>query len=164
MTDMNSRAAIHESFVKKFHLGQEPKPLTDEELDSIEAELNTKLPVAFREFMARFGQVHTPGILDAVTAGDLDHPDIQDFLSAREAIANTKGYWSTGMPNDVIGVATDCMGNMIGFHRSHERREDAPVLFFDHDFITVSEIAPSFDDLLKWFLTLSSMETDSARI
>jgi hypothetical protein len=149
---MKARNTIHEDFVARFHSGDRPTPATDAEVDSVEAGLGTKLPGAFRAFMTRFGPVHTPGILDQITERGLDHPDIQEFLSASEAVENTKGYWSAGMPDHVIGIASDCMGNMIGFGRSSERPDDAPVLFFDHDLVEVSEIAPSFDSFLDWYL------------
>jgi hypothetical protein len=149
---MGPRTTIHEDFVSRFHLGDRPKPVTDAELGSVEAGLDTKLPASFREFMTRFGPVHTPRIFDEIADRGLDHPDIQEFLSAEDAVENTKGYWSAGMPDDVIGVASDCMGNMIGFRRSRERHDDAPVLFFDHDIVEVSEIAPTFDGFLDWYL------------
>jgi len=56
------------------------------------------------------------------------------------------------MPDDIIGVASDCMGNMIGFRRQAETSDDAPVVFFDHDFVEVSELARSFDEFLSWYL------------
>ena len=149
---MGDRTTIHERFVARFHFGDRPQPVTEPELDSVEAALDTKLPAAFREFITRYGPVHTPRVLDEIADRGLDHSDIQQFLSAKDAIENTKGYWSAGMPNDVIGVASDCMGNMIGFRRNRERRDDAPVVFFDHDFVEVSEIAPSFDSFLDWYL------------
>ena len=149
---MGPRSTIHERFVARFHFGDPPTPVSDAELDSVEAALDTRLPASFREFMTRFGPVHTPRVLDEIADRGLDHPDVQEFLSASEAIEGTKGYWSAGMPDDVIGVASDCMGNMIGFRRNGERCDDAPVLFFDHDFVEVSEIAPSFDSFLDWYL------------
>ena len=54
------------------------------------------------------------------------------------------------MPDDIIGVASDCMGNMIGFRRQAETSDDAPVVFFD--FVEVSELARSFDEFLSWYL------------
>jgi len=149
---MLSRTAIHEAFVARFHFGKQPEPATDAELDSIENALETKLPTAYRQFMTRFGVVHTPRILDEIVERALSHPDVQDFLSAKEVVECTKMYWSAGMPQHVIGVASDCMGNMIGFQNTHDRRDDAPVLFFDHDFVEVSEIARSFDEFLAWYL------------
>jgi hypothetical protein len=150
---MEPRLIIHERFVERFQFGARPHPLSDTELDSIEGGLCTKLPLAFRQFMSRYGPVHTPRTLELVTNLGLDHPDIQDFLSADEAVGNSRGYWAAGMPDDVIGVASDCMGNMIGFRRSGEQSDDLPVVFFDHDFATVTELAPSFDECLHWYLS-----------
>jgi hypothetical protein len=150
---MRTRADIHETFVARFHLGGSRTPVTEEQLDVVEAALNTKLPVAYREFMIRSGVVHSQGILHEIVDKNLEpHPDVQDFLEPREAIDNTRGYWSAGMPEDVIGIASDCMGNMIGFRRQNSRTDDAPVFFFDHDFVDVDEIAPSFDEFLTWYL------------
>jgi hypothetical protein len=150
---MRTRADIHESFVARFHLGGHRTPVTKEKLDAVEAALNTKLPAAYRAFMAHHGVVHSPGIVEEIVNKNLEpHPDVQDFLEPQEAINNTRGYWSAGMPENVIGIASDCMGNMIGFERQDSVRDDAPVLFFDHDFVEVHEIAPSFDDFLAWYL------------
>jgi hypothetical protein len=149
---MHSRTAIHDRFVARFHFGSPPVPACEEDLDQVEAELNTKLPNAYRQFMTRHGKVYTPDILRAIVDQNLDHVDLQNIDSPKEAIEGTKGYWSAGMPPDVIAIANDCMGNMIGFHRHLESLEDAPVIFFDHDFIEVYPIEASFDALLLWFL------------
>ena len=149
---MRSRATIHSDFVAHFHVGQQPVPVTAQQLDAVEAELNTKLPTAFREFMTHHGPVYTPAILDEISDKNIEHTDIQDILDPQEAIEGTKAYWSAEMPPDVIGVASDCMGNMIGFRRQAEVLDDAPVLFFDHDFVEVTELAPSFDEFLSWFV------------
>lgn len=149
---MRTRTAIHERFVTQFHFGERPTPAAEAELDSVEAGLDTKLPAAFREFMTRFGPVHTPRISEEIADRALEHPDVQEFMAASDAIEHAEGFWSAGMPKDVIGVASDCTGNVIGFRRSGERRDDAPVLLFDHDFVTVSEVASSFDSFLEWYL------------
>jgi hypothetical protein len=149
---MRTRVDIQDAFVARFHIGGERTPVTDEQLDGVEAALKTKLPAAYRQFMIRQGVVHSQGILGEIVDNELAHPDIQDFLEPQEAIGNTKSYWSAGMPEDVIGIASDCMGNMIGFHRQDSPSDDASVLFFDHDFVEVNEIAPSFDEFLAWYL------------
>jgi hypothetical protein len=149
---MRTRTAIQRDFVERFHVGERPGPVPSEELDRIESELNTKLPAAFRQFITTYGPVYTPDTLREITDGNIDHPDIQNVLDPAEAIEGTKGYWSAGMPEDVIGVASDCMGNMIGFRRQLGASDDTPVVFFDHDFVEVYEIAPSFDEFLAWYL------------
>jgi len=149
---MQTRTAIHDDFVARFHIGERHEPVSDAQLDAIEAELDTKLPSAYREFMTRHGPVYTPDTLKEIADGNIDHPDIQNVLDPREAIEGTKAYWSGGMPDDLIGIGSDCMGNMIGFRRQEKPSDDAPVLFFDHDFVEVYEIAPCFDEYLAWYL------------
>jgi hypothetical protein len=149
---MRTRAEIHQEFVSRFHSGKRPKPVADAKLDAIEQALNTKLPAAYRQFMMRFGVVYTPSILDEVADERLGFPDIQEFIKPAHVIRDTKSYWAAGMPEDVIGFASDCMGNMIGFRRQTVACDDAPVVFFDHDYVEVSEIAPSFDAYLGWYL------------
>jgi cell wall assembly regulator SMI1 len=149
---MRTRAEIHEAFVSRFHFGKRGEPATDQQLDAVEAALNTKLPGAYRQFMGRHGVAYTPSILREVADGKLGHPDIHEFLEPEQSIEITKMYWSGGMPDDVIGIASDCMGNMIGFHRQSSPSDDAPVVFFDHDFVEVHELSPSFDEFLAWYL------------
>lgn len=149
---MRTRADIHRDFVERFHVGERRGPVSAGQLDEIEAELNTKLPVAYREFMTCHGPVYTPDTLHEIVEGNIDHPDFQHLDDPTDAIAGTKAYWSAGMPDDVIGVGGDCMGNMIGFRRQSVSSEDSPVVFFDHDFVEVSEVGPSFDEFLNWYL------------
>jgi len=149
---MRSRSVIHDDFVARFHVGERPVPVMDEQLAVIEQELRTNLPVAFRQFMTRHGAVYTPTIHDEIAEHDIEHSDIQNILAPEEAIEGTKGYWSAGMPEDVIGIASDCMGNMIGFRRRSSASDDSPVVYFDHDFVEVSQIAVGFDELLVWYL------------
>lgn len=149
---MRTRTDIHRDFVDRFHIGDCQGPVSEAQLDRIESELATKLPIAFRQFMTKYGPVYTPDTLSEITEGKIDHPDIQYILDPAEVIEGTKGYWVAGMPEDVVGVASDCMGNLIGFRRQSKVSDDAPVVFFDHDFIEVDQIANSFDEFLAWYI------------
>jgi hypothetical protein len=82
----------------------------------------------------------------------MNHVDIQEFLKPKEAIEHTKANWSGEMPADIIGFASDCMGNMIGFRRQSTPSNDSPVVFFDHEYVEVSEVSPSFDEFLTWYM------------
>jgi hypothetical protein len=149
---MRTRAEIHQEFVSRFHSGKRDKPIPDDKLDAVEQALNTKLPASYRQFMNRFGVVYTPSILDEIADRRLEFPDLQEFFKPTDAIKNTKLLWSGEMPQDVIGIATDCMGNIIGFRRQAAACDDAPVVFFDHEYVAVSEVASSFDEYLSWYL------------
>lgn len=126
--------------------------MTSADLDVVEATLDTRFCEAFRRFMTRHGPTFSPDILEALVNRGWEHPDLQQVFGAQELVEATRGYRSAGMPGDVIGFASDCMGNLFGFRRSDERQEDAPVVFFDHHELTVSEVATSFDELLDWYL------------
>lgn len=149
---MRTRAEIHDAFVSRFHFGKRSEPATDQQLDAVEAALITKLPTAYRQFMSQHGVAYTPSILREIVDAKLGYPDIQEFLDPQQAIEISRMYWSGGMPDDVIGIASDCMGNMFGFHRQSSVSDDAPVVFFDHDFVEVYDQSPSFDEFLAWYL------------
>lgn len=150
-----NRGELHELFVQRFHFGNPPLPCTEVDLNVFEDMLGTTLPSSYREFMRWHGRVYTPDILDEIVERGFEHPDLQDILSPSEAIQNTKAYWSGGMPENLVGVASDCMGNMIGFQRElklGERPADVPVWFFDHDLNKVHAVASSFDEFISWFV------------
>lgn len=149
---MPDRDELQALFVARFHVGDQPVASTDQQVDSFGEELGTATPEAYRRFITRFGAVYTPHLLDAIVDAGLDHPDVQNFLSVEEAVAGTKAYWAAGMPEDVVGVASDCMGNLLGFRRQTSKSDDAPVVFFDHDFVEVAAVADSFDAFLLWYV------------
>jgi len=149
---MRTRTDIHVEFVTRFHAGKRVVPVAARQLDKIDAALNTRLPEAYRQFMMRHGAVYTPSILDEIADGKLAKPDIQEFLKPGQVIENTKMYWSGEMPTDVVGIASDSMGNMIGFRRQSTPSDDSPVVFFDHEYVELSEVSSSFDELLAWYL------------
>src|SRR5262245_50002441 len=77
---MRTRAAIHREFVERFHVGKRHGPVSDSQLDVIEAELITKFPTAYRDFMTRVAR--TP---KAVSQRFLK---LSLWLSRREAVAH----------------------------------------------------------------------------
>ena len=57
---MDQRIDLYDRFVAKFHIGDRPLPVSVQDLDTVEAALGTKLPAAYRLFMARHGAIYTP--------------------------------------------------------------------------------------------------------
>ncbi|TWT85211.1 SMI1 / KNR4 family protein [Posidoniimonas polymericola] len=149
---MPDRDKLQAMFVARFHVGDPPVPATEQQVESLGVELSTAVPEAYLSFITRFGAVYTPHILDAIVDAALDYSDVQNFLTVEQAITDTKAYWAAGMPEDVIGIASDCMGNFFGFRRQGAKSDDAPVVFFDHDFVDVSTVADSFDAFLTWYV------------
>jgi hypothetical protein len=61
------------------------------------------------------------------------------------------------MPDTFIGFASDCMGNLFGFQRlapSAVPPSDSVVYVFDHDFMEVSPVAPSFVSFLAAYIAI----------
>jgi len=158
-----TREELHTTFCRLFSAPGERTSITLDEIARIEAELKITFPQAYVDFVTKYGAIYTPTILDLVTGGESEIPpdgasfDVQQFLSAEEIVRDSKLYWSGGMDSNLVGIASDSMGNIFGFKRTQSavRRDDSPILIFDHDFCKVHEEAKSFDAWLESFVRMS---------
>src|SRR5690348_13586123 len=121
-----TRDELHGTFNRLFStpsMTRELKAIRVDELAQVEAGLSTIFPVSYVAFATKYGAIWTPSILDLVTGGDSGIApegvsfDVQSFWSADEIIASSKRYWSAGMESNLVGIASDCMGNVFGFRR-----------------------------------------------
>lgn len=154
-----TRDDIHQSFVSKFHEGPPPVHVADSEIQRAERELATVLPESYITFMQAHGAVHTPSILSLIVNGKSDQWDLMDIFEIKDLIEGTRGYWSGGMSDQLIGFASDSMGNLFCFRRVApfaQRPNDAEVWFFDHEFCSESKIVDSFDE---WLLNYIKLKT-----
>ena len=107
--------------------------------------------------MQTHGSVQTPSVLSLIVDGEHEQWDVMAISEIAELIEGTKGYWSAGMSEQLVGFATDSMGNLFCFRRvtpETPRADDAEVLFFDHEFCSNSKVADSFDEWLLSYLKL----------
>jgi hypothetical protein len=154
---MMTRASIHEAFVSAFHRGENQGPVDFAEIQRIERELVTVLPQSYVTFMQTYGSIHTPSLLELIVDGMHDMRDVMVISEVDEVIDGTKAYWSAGMSEQLVGFASDSMGNLFCFRRvphGANRMDDVEVWFFDHDFCREKRIAASFDEWLASFLKL----------
>ena len=124
---------------------------------SVEQAASVTLPAAYKAFVSKYGTPSTTiELLDAIVAGKHAIADVQEFLEVEKLPELTAMYESGGMDPGFLGFASDCMGNMFLFRRADcvPGVEDAPVWFFDHDFVTVEEEAPSFVEWLARYLEI----------
>jgi hypothetical protein len=131
------------------------QPCESPELDRVEEALETYLPVAYRRFLSLHGPLFVPGLWTAVVAQELGVHPLREFLSPDQVVTDTRLYWSGGMPQDFVGVAGDFMGNLFGFHRMPRdgpRPDDLPIGLFDHDYVRIDSVSPSFEGWLSWFV------------
>jgi SMI1 / KNR4 family (SUKH-1) len=152
---MGERSELHARFARRFHFGVPPKPCALSALEEAETALDTLLPESYRQFLLAHGPLFVPHLWDAVVAQELDVHPLREFLNPAQVDADTRAYWSAGMPRDFVGVAGDFMGNLFGFprvDRDGPRPDDLPVRLFDHDSLRVVPVAESFDGWLRWFV------------
>jgi hypothetical protein len=152
-----TRSEIHQFFVSEFHQGEPPVPVTIHDIQRVERELATVLPQSYATFMQMHGSVHTPSLLSLIV--DLEHEqwDVTVISEVAEVIEGTRGYWSAGMSEKLVGFASDSMGIMFCFRRvapDKPRADDAEVWFFDHDYCSETKVAGSFDEWLLSYLKL----------
>jgi SMI1 / KNR4 family (SUKH-1) len=163
-----TRSVIQSTFVRLFANAEKRQIVTEDEVLRAERGLATTFPQSYLDFTIIYGAVWTPCILDLVTGGESEVPpegaswDVHQFFAASELVESAQGYWSGGMEGFLVPVAMDCMGNAFGFRRgvAEPRPDDAPVLFFDHDFCKIHEEAESFDKWLESFVRLQQESTE----
>ena len=59
---------LFERFVRKWAKPAESGPCVEEDVSQIEEAHGITLPRSYRQFLLTYGQVYTPGLLDAVMA------------------------------------------------------------------------------------------------
>ena len=141
-------------FVNRFHIGSDPVPVAKVDLEELEKKLDTKLPKSFIQFLTTFGPIYCPKMLGTIVDRELDLWDVNNIYEAKESIESTEAYWSGGMPTDYVVFGNDCMGNAFCFKKMKETMDDSAVFFFDHDYVTVDQLADSFDSWLEKYLNL----------
>ena len=162
------RSEIQSTFVNRFSRPRR-KPVAPVSVDAVsvvENEVGTLFPASFITFITVHGPIFCPEILDLVVEAQESGPtdfegwDVAEFLMPSEIPKTHAMYASAGMDSSVIPFATDSSGNLFGFRRSSStvRLDDAPILFFDHDFCKVRIEAESFDGWLERFLQLKPRE------
>lgn len=155
-----TRFEIQSAFVTRFASeGMSPRSsISDVELNRAEVALGVKFPDAYRRFAVTFGAVWTPIILESIPEDTTEeYFDVQQFTPGSELVQATELYWSGGMISDLIGFASDCMGNLFCFRRddiSAGRPDDCPIWLFDHEYCSERQFMDSFDSFLARYLTL----------
>ena len=143
------------------HPNQPPEKVDAGELAAVEASLGL-LPQSYKRAIVAHGLPYPAVALrEAIDAGDLELPDISEFLPPDEIVNTTEGWRQFGLPGHMVVFASDCLGNLFCFE-SGKPDEDA-VWFFDHDFDELSRLAPSFRDWLAGYCGIASRPLSAAR-
>ena len=161
------REKLHSAFAARFATSDPPPRAIDRlDIQCAEQKLGIYLPVSYKQFAMGFGALWTPQILEAIPESySTECWALQQILAGPEIVQASEMYWSGGMSSELIGFASDCMGNLFCFHRSDiitTQTDDCPVWFFDHDFCSSHQLAPSFDAFLDSYLHLPPSDQPSA--
>jgi hypothetical protein len=125
--------------------------------EMIEAELGFKFPPSYREAMISFGASDVMiTLLDTIVDQNLDLRDVTEIIRPAKIYKEMIGGQKAGMPNHLIPIASDCMGNSFCFstHEVSDSAKEIPIYFFDHDFDEVDLEADCFEDWLKAYLNI----------
>jgi hypothetical protein len=147
-----TRSKLHARFVSMFSSGKSGRPVSARSVRSAEARLGSVFPRSYVEFVCTHGGAFTPTILTTIVDRELDHSDLQDIYTPAQAAAASPIMWQGGMSRRLVMVAGDCMGNAFCFRKQSQLRDDAEVLFFDHEFNDLGPVATGFDRLLAWYV------------
>lgn len=139
----------------------DPVPAGAESLAQLENSFGIVLPQSYLDFMTTVGPVWVPDILDSVVQHESELQALQDIYTVEDAIEQTRAWHAAGMDENLFAFANDSMGNKFCFAMDQcgmPRCMDSPVYFFDHDYDTVDEVAPSFLDFLEGYLALKKTD------
>jgi cell wall assembly regulator SMI1 len=135
--------------------GEEPKKVSEADLRSVEAKFKIAFPDEYMEQVLAVGLPRGPKLLDAICDLELDLHDLNNFCTPEEIISETEGWREVGLPDHLLVIATDSMGNKFCFDISELSNGPtlaAAVIFWDHDFGETEKLADSFTDLLLGYL------------
>ncbi|MFW2545315.1 SMI1/KNR4 family protein [Primorskyibacter sp. 2E107] len=78
------------------------------------------------------------------------------FNEPPEIITETEDWWPIGLPQNLIALASDAMGNKFCFSSGDmkTRHETAPVWFWVHDFNETTKLGDSFSEWLELYVDL----------
>ena len=143
-------------FIEKWtHPKYPPKKVTTKELEAVEVRFGP-LPLAYKDAVTKHGLPSTSiSLLDAIVDGAFELASVNDFFAPEDMIGRTEAWRKLGLPASLVAFASDCSGNLFCF-RLGKGSTSSAVWFFDHDFITVREVASSFDDWLRAYNDISA--------
>lgn len=134
-----------------------PEPVSEEELERAERQLQTRFPADYRSDLLQFGLPRpTIELLEAIVDRGLDLHDVGDFLGPSEVVTVTEDWRALGLPETLVAFATDCMGNLFCFATDGGVDEAAPIFFFDHDQGSIDAVASSFACWIDEFCSVAA--------
>jgi len=153
---MIDRIELYRRFADRFHAGKRLRPATAAQVEAAESALGVLWPDSYRQFALACGAVWAPSLLDLIVERDPGYSDVQQFLTPRQSVTETR-RWRLEPAGVYVVFASDCSGNWFAFRdlpASPPRPDDSAVWLFDLECGTAAVEAASFDGWLGRFLSL----------
>lgn len=152
------RSRLYRSFTSKWgHPDYPPDPESEETLAEAEEQLGLALPGAYRQFMLEVGPFISSGdMLRAVTAAELDVPEVSEFHAARDVAPATLAWRRSKLPQELVTIASDGSGNQFCIRppESSSPAADGPVWIWRHESDQAEQVAASFTGWLSQLLQI----------
>lgn len=167
---MSNLKKFHESWS---HPDYRPTTVNEGDLKALEENLGITLPASYQSQLLEIGLPSpTAKLWEWLSEKDNRHfkwanrfpplalilperaPHLADFHHPNDA-QKALAWRDAGMPESLLPFAIDSSGNQICFDMETLRGGppwEAPVIFWDHDFLTTTKLAKSFDAVLKLYL------------
>jgi hypothetical protein len=139
---------IFNKFKTRFDKNDDLEKASESDIDKLEKELNIILPNDFKLFLAEYGNIYSPDILDQIVDNEITLSDVQEFWTTERIVSDKQNEWTSQVSTDLIPFASDSMGNIFAFLTSDvkEKKESSAVYFFDHDLDTVEKLTDTFSE------------------
>ncbi len=132
-----------------------PDQVEETDLRSVETEYSISLPEDYFSQVVAVGLPWAPALLEAILDRNLDLHDLSSLCSPKEIVEETEGWRPIGMPDHLLVIGGDCMGNKFCFdipELSDGVKPSAAVFFWDHDFDETTKISGSFSEWIASYI------------
>ncbi|WP_428525647.1 SMI1/KNR4 family protein [Roseibium sp.] len=143
---------------KWYHPDYRPDRVTADEMDKLEREFDISLPKDYRAQILNTGlPTPTLALMNAIVEDSIDLIDLNELFKPAQAIATTEQWRTAGLPNELLAIGADSVGNLFCFNVNDLKHECAVarVYLWDHDFGATEKISRSFSNWIgeytgKW--------------
>lgn len=154
---MNTTSDVLLAFAAKWtHPDDPPDRIERAEVRAAEEALGIRFPEDYVSEILSAGLPNpTRALLSAIVDREQDLPDLSKLYAPKEIIERTRADRVAGLPETLLPIGSDCMGNIFCFKEADLTQgavSSAPIYFWDHDIDASERVAGSFPDWIGQFL------------
>ena len=132
-----------------------PDQVEKVDLQSVETKYGISFPEDYFTQVIAVGLPWASALLDAILDRGLDLHDLSGLCTPKEIVEETEGWRPIGLPDHLLVIGNDCMGNKFCFdipELSDGVKPGTAVFFWDHDFGETTKIAESFSGWISSYI------------